>query len=248
MAEGARAGVLVTRPEPGLSDTMTELARRGWSPCAAPMLHVIPLPLKGATRFGRVVVTSGQSLNSLAATLPHDIALTAVGRKTAERARACGFTSVDHAGGTALSLVPHLGEPCGDPTLLLATGRHLGQDLARDLRNAGWSVSRRVVYMTQPVGHLSSSVCARLSAGEIGAALFYSAATAQAFLRAVGERRTILRTITALALSTQIADVLAEAPFAAVRTAEHPDQDSLLSLLDSPAHGPLHATEKGSDA
>ncbi|RUT26663.1 uroporphyrinogen-III synthase [Asaia sp. W19] len=243
MADAAKRSVLVTRPEPGLSDTCHALERLGWTPCVAPMLRIIPLPLRATGTFDRVVITSAQSLDALRASVPLDIPLTAVGAKTAERARTLGFVQVDHASGTAESLIPHLGradkaQPSHERSLLLATGRNLGADLATQLRAGGWRVQRRVVYRTEPEAALTAHARALLHEERVAAILFYSAVTAAAFLDALGSDRAFLRSVRALALSSRIASVLHQAPFGEIAIASQPDQNSLLRLLGPlPLHG-----------
>ncbi|WP_162922301.1 uroporphyrinogen-III synthase [Asaia bogorensis] len=247
MADTPRRTILVTRPEPGLSDTRRALEALGWEPHLAPMLRIMPMPLRPLSPVGRVVVTSGQSLDSLRDVLPLQTPLTAVGARTAERARACGFSHVDHADGDARSLLQHLGRPRSDPSLLLATGRGLGGTLARDLRNQGWRVTRRVVYHTAPAGTLDDATRALLAKQRIAAVLFYSAATARAFLSALGPDSALLSTVRALALSDQIGDALRPSSFADIAIAVRPEQEALLDLL-GPSSAPVHDTQFRKDA
>lgn len=238
MADLYRRTVLVTRPEPGLSDTGFALERLGWEPCLAPMLRIYSLPMKQAGTIDRVVVTSGQSLEALRVALPPATPITAVGARTAERARTLGFTAVDYAEGTANSLVDHLGRAGGRNSVLLATGRKLGVDLAAQLRMNGWRVTRRVVYRTEATESLAPAARSLLEQERVAAVLFYSAATARAFLDAFGEERGLLGSVRALALSPTIGRTLGAAPFREIAIAPRPEQQALLALL-----GPLPTSD-----
>ncbi|GBR08390.1 uroporphyrinogen-III synthase [Asaia siamensis] len=238
MADLLRRTVLVTRPEPGLSDTGLALERLGWEPCLAPMLRVHPLPMKPSGAVDRVVITSGQSLQALQAALPFTTPLTAVGARTAERARTLGFTNVDYAEGTAHSLVGHLGKAGIRNRVLLATGEKLGGELAIELRMNGWHVTRRVVYRTETTGALTPAARSLIEQERVAAILFYSAATARAFLDAFGAERRLLGSVRALALSPAIGRTLDAAPFSQIAIAPRPEQQALLALL-----GPLPTSD-----
>jgi len=194
--------------------------------------------MKPVGKIDRIIVTSGQSLESLCSGIPLSTPLTAVGARTAERARMMGFTTVDHASGTAHSLLDHLGHTEKPHRLLLATGRNLGNELANRLRGMGWQVTRRVVYRSQPVGPLDSSSRSLIEKGHVAAILFYSAATARAFLDAFGPERSLLESVRALALSPHIGETLRTAPFRKIDIASTPEQQALLALL-----GPLPGTD-----
>lgn len=195
------------------------------------MLRIVPLALGAVPVVDRIIVTSGQSLNALSTRVARDVPLLAVGARTAERARSLGFTSVDHARGTALSLVAHLGVARTRERLLLATGQNLGLELAAQLRAQGHRVTRRVVYRTETTGPLDQVSRAMIEREEVEAILFYSAATARAFLDAFGPDRAPLTRIRALALSTPIGEALRCAPFGEIAIAPHAEQDALLDLL-----------------
>lgn len=241
MAEACPRTVLITRPEPGLSDTRAALESMGWQPHLAPMLSISTVPMHPARHVDRVIVTSGQSLEGLRGSISLSTPLTAVGERTAARARAAGFTTVDHASGNAASLVRHLGQPAKDGSLLLATGEGLGLALAADLRSAGWRVTRRVVYRTASARSIDPSTRDLLAGDRIAAILFYSAVTARSFLDALGPERHMLSNIRALALSSRIGDVLRTAPFADIAVAARPNQNALLNLL-GPAPGVVSDT------
>jgi len=213
--------VLVTRPEPGLSETMRDVAALGWEPVAFPMLSVSVRALGVVPPVAAVLVTSGQAVAAVADRMGRDVPVLAVGDRTAGRVRAAGFVRVLSAGGDAAALVALAREvlPVG-ASVLLACGAGQGEALAADLRRAGYRVVRRVVYRATPV---------RAQVPECGVVLLYSAMTARAF-EAVRDR--VLGR--AVVLSGAVAAVLEGEGWGRIEVAGHPDQKSLLARLGRP--------------
>ena len=225
--------ILVTRPEPGLSATCARLVALGFSPIPAPVLAIRALPARLPADVQAVLVTSANALPGLPASL-HGVRLLAVGDATAERARAAGFARVDSAGADAVALRGLVGRVCapGDGALLLAGGRGTGAGLARALRRDGFRVRWRAVYAVEPAAALVDAARAGLEAGAVGAALFFSPATAAAFVRlAAGVAPGLFTAVAALAISQATARALTPLPWRSIRVASHPDQASLLALL-----------------
>ncbi|MBB2189765.1 uroporphyrinogen-III synthase [Gluconacetobacter azotocaptans] len=229
------SGVLVTRPEPGLSETLAAVRALGWRPYAAPMLRIgiRPLALPGG-RMQAVLLTSGQAIAALPGRIPPDMPILAVGEATARRAREAGFGDVTTAGGTAEALLG-LARTRLDPrhgSLLLATARGYGGVLVSGLRQAGFQVSRRCVYTVEPVGRLGGDILDALAQGAVEAALFYSAETARQFLAALPpDAAGRLGGVRAVAISAATASALGGARWRAIDIADRPDSGSMLSRL-----------------
>jgi uroporphyrinogen-III synthase len=228
--------VLITRPEPGATETAHRIAARGLVPVVAPVMKIrtlaATLPDPGGIQAALVT-----SSNALAA-LPQDYHATrllAVGDATADRARAAGQTNVHSAKGDATdlaNLAQRLCAPDAGPLLLLS-GQDQGAELAETLRQAGFAVIHRVVYAAQPVASLPEAARAALAANRLDAALFFSADTARAFIRLVdhAQLREAVRPVEALAISPAVRTVLSPLPWRRVRVALRPNQDELLALL-----------------
>jgi uroporphyrinogen-III synthase len=226
--------VLVTRPEPGAAETARRLVAMGRTPLLAPMLRIVPLavdlPPPGSLQA--VLLTSANALPALGghAGLP----LLAVGDATAAMARARGFRVVHSAGGDARALAD-LAARIGDPrglALLLAGQQGQGADLVRRLREAGFAVEHRAVYAARPARALPEAARAALCAHAVEAALFFSAATAHAFVSvAVPLPEDAFASVDCLALSPAVAAELAALPWNRIRIATMPNQDELLGLL-----------------
>ena len=231
-APGGRRLVLVTRPEPGASETADRLALLGLAAVIAPMLDVRPRPLGLVPGVQAVLVTSGNALPQLPPAL-HPVPLLAVGDATAARARAAGFTEVCSADSDAAALAVLAAQmlPLRAP-VLLATGTGQGGALAAALRERGFRVHRRAVYAAVPVRRLPGPALDALAGNGLRAALFLSAETARAFARALpASLLGSLGGVDALAIGQPAAEVLSRMPWRSVRVSAKPTSASLMALL-----------------
>lgn len=178
----SRSVVLVTRPEPGLSTTMADIAKRGWTPLAAPVLQIIPQAPPALIDCEAIAITSAQALPFLMHQ-PRARMLVTVGEKTAERARQAGFSNIMTAGGTSESLrqICQENRICG-AGLVLACGRGqdgnaYGTELALILQ-ARWMEA----YQVRRYASFNKIAYQALMAGKVDAVLFYSSETVAAFM------------------------------------------------------------------
>ena len=226
--------VLVTRPEPGLSETSAALRARGFEPVAASLFSIVRRERVAALPPGvqAVLVTSAHALDGLdPARVPR---LLAVGDVTAARARAIGFSGVRSAGGDAGALLALCRRrlAASDGALLLACGEGQGMRLAADLRAAGFRVMRRVVYAQRPASVLPEAGREALVSEGVVAATFMSASASQAFARLLPPvLRPVLRGVDALAISEGAARPVSALPWRSVRVALRPTAEDVLTLL-----------------
>ncbi|WP_240906449.1 uroporphyrinogen-III synthase [Komagataeibacter xylinus] len=227
--------MIITRPPPGLAPTMAAVARLGWRPIAASMLHVEQLSLAPDTsRPDAIVLTSGQAIAAINRPEWHDVPCYVVGHATGGRARAAGFAHVVTAAGTADDLGALLRAALpGRGLLLLAVGRGYGLDMAQALRAEGFCVIRRCVYAVSPERHLPAQAAQALATGQVAAILFYSTRTAQSFLAALNAAQAaMLGQVVAVAMSTGVANALATGPaWRDICVAARPDQAAMLACL-----------------
>lgn len=230
-------GVLITRPEPGASDTAARVAARGFRPIIAPLLEIRELPtlLPPSGRVQAMVAASSNAIPPLPASHRH-LPLFAVGEATAASARAAGFAQVASADGDAAALATLVARSCDRHAgpLLLACGRGQGKVLAADLRRRGFAVVRRVVYAAAPMDSLPGAARDALAGGGLRAAMFFSAATARqcvTLVHAAGLDQAVRR-IEALAIGPPAAMALQALPWRRIRIAARPNQDAMLALLD----------------
>ncbi len=228
--------VLITRPEPGAKETAARVASMGFAPILAPVIRIeqTRARLPAAASVAAVLATSGNAVNALPQAY-HDTQLFAVGDATAERARAAGFIQVLSAAGDAEALAGLIArqQNPSDGKLLLVSGRRQGRDLAASLRQAGFTVARRVVYAALPARDLAPAAVAALRAGRVRAALFFSAETARQFVRLVqrAELPETLASVEAISIGRPAAVALQPLPWRGVRVAARPTQDEMLALL-----------------
>lgn len=219
--------VLVTRPEPGASATAARLTQMGFEPLLAPCLTIAHLPARLPESMGALVITSGQAVASLPASL-RNTPVFCVGDATATRLRAAGFHRVESAGGDANDLYRLITARRLPGTHVLAVGERQGLALARQLAQAGIAVLRRKVYTARPIRALPQPALAALTAGEVAAALFYSAETARSFVR-LNPPNT--KNIRACALSLAVAGPLHGLPWSEIRAALAPTEADLMACL-----------------
>ena len=229
-------GVLITRPEPGASDTAQRVSALGYRPVLAPMLEIRPLraALPPSGNVQAVLATSGNAIPALPASHKH-LPLFAVGEATATRARDAGFSEVASADGDSSALVELVSRSCRPSAgpLLFTCGKDQGMELAGGLRKRGFSVVRRVVYAAAPVGGLPSAARHELTSGGIAAALFFSAETARhcVHLLLTEQLHDTVRSVDALAIGQRAAVALQPLPWRRTRLAAQPNQDAMLALL-----------------
>ncbi|MBC4017624.1 uroporphyrinogen-III synthase [Siccirubricoccus deserti] len=236
----AEPGVLITRPEPGAAETAQRVAALGWRPLLAPALVLASRPFTMPPAAQALLLPSRAAARSLVPdAFRAGMPVLAVGEATAAEVRSRGFVNVVAADGDAASLA-RLAAATLDPAagpLLLAVGAGYGQELARALRVLGFRVTRRIAYAAKPAATLPEAARLALDQGEVVAALFFSprsASCAISLLRTAGLAATATSMV-ALAISARVAEAavqtLAPLTWRAVRSAERPDQDSLLQLL-----------------
>lgn len=234
--------VLITRPEPGATETAARVAAMGLVPVVAPLLAVSfpSLHLPGPETIGAILMASGNAAPPFPAAW-HGHPVLTVGAATARRARAAGFRDIVSADGDAAALVrlvrERFGVAEGPPdrplTFLLAAGQGQSLTLAADLRAAGYRVIRRVVYAARPVARLPDQARTALEACHALTVLFFSAETARRFVRLVRAAglADACRGREAVTIGAPAAMALGGTNWARVRVAGKPTQDEMLALL-----------------
>ena len=232
-------GVIVTRPEPGLSETMRAVEQAGWRAYASPALHVIQYEtvLSSVANPAGIILTSGQAVcGAQAITADRWLPVYAVGDRTAQRAQAAGFHRVYSAQGNAEALVALLKKQVAPSagTLLLLAGDGQGNALHARLQAEGFDVVRHVTYAALPAENIDEAVQLALIKEGISNILFFSAESARGWIRALSPGAALVqaRKTTALVISEKTAEVLLAAGWQHVRVALRPDAQSVLSLLE----------------
>jgi len=246
--------VLVTRPKEDAERIAAPLRALGATVANEPMLVIMPVagPSVDLDDVQAVLLTSANGARALSVAVDRrDVPVYAVGDQTARAAREQGFVTVHSAQGDVVALAALVAEAL-DPTagpLVHAAGSTRAGDLAGALAKHGFSVRVARLYDARPTAALSREVHAALADGAIDAAVFFSPRTAKIFVEHIrtADLTQALGSLTAYALSDAVARELAGLPFARVRVAELPTQESLLEALEADirAGGPSPEAEAG---
>jgi uroporphyrinogen-III synthase len=155
--------LLVTRPREDAERTAAALRARGHTVKLAPLLHIEPIAAEfGPGPFAAVLTTSANAARAIAAhgrieelrRLP----LYTVGRRSAEAAKAAGFTSVHSADGDAHNLIDVVVRELAGaaaPLLYLAGGER-SVDLEAELARHGLKACTAIVYRAAAADRLPS--------------------------------------------------------------------------------------------
>lgn len=228
--------VLITRPEPGATETAHRVAAMGLTPVIAPVLEVVGASTtpRGLDRIAASLLTSRNAVAPCPA-LCHERPVFTVGDATAGYAREVGFRDVRSASGNALALAALVAEslrPEAGP-LFLPTGHQQGNDLAKDLRQRGFRVLRRVVYWARPAAVLPEEARAHLRKRDVSVVLFFSGETARHFVRLLRVAQLVdtVDSVDAVAISERATVALKDLPWRRVCVASKPNQEAMLALL-----------------
>ena len=228
--------VLITRPEPGATQTATRVAALGFLPIVTPLASIMPLS-RSLPLSGQVAATVLTSRNAVPACPPacFDRPVFTVGSATAACARAAGFRCVIDADADA-SVLPDLIARTIAPnrqTLFLPTARRQGIELTRALRRQGFRVMRHVAYDSVAVDALPNQAATHLRQAGVMAALFFSTESARTFVRlvrAAGLAENVAD-VMAVSISERAAMPLRALPWRRISVAAKPNQDEMLVLL-----------------
>jgi len=221
--------VLITRSEPGASETAERLAAAGYTPIIEPVFTIEPVTAQ-IPDFDSLAFTSANGVRAFAKlSSRRDVPTFCVGARTAEAAREAGFINVHSANADVEALGVLINDKASKGSHVLHVGNEEARgDLTGRLRSAGHSASFVAIFRAVP-SRTPGPVLSRHLAGtaEFEAVLVHSPRAA-----------TILAEFaagSAAAFDVAAMSAAAVAPLAALagRTeiAAHPDEQSLLSAL-----------------
>lgn len=232
--------LLVSRPEAEAMRTADKLRALGHDVIAAPLLRIMPVDVTiDATSWAGVLITSANAARAVAlnrsvpglARLP----VFAVGRRSAEAARAAGFTDVISADGALPDLVQLVAARLGASggRVIYLAGEERAGDPGADLAAHGISVETAVVYRAVAADELARDVVDALREHRIDAVLHYSHRSAAILVRLADSAGVlnVLLNLEHYCLSSEIAAALGGA--SRIRVAPQPNEDVLLGLLGS---------------
>ena len=227
--------LLVTRPEPDNARTAATLRAKGHEVVLAPLLHIEAVAGAdlGAPPWAAILLTSANGARALANHPQRDelliVPVLAVGRSSAEAARAAGFADVTSADGDAedlarLAAQRFAGAP--QPLLYLA-----GEDRSGELAVAGLAVRTVVVYRAAKAEKFPPAVRATLEQGGIDGVLHFSRRSVESYLDCSDNFRVPALKPVHYCLSARAAEPLRLAGAPQIHVAPQPDEASLLALV-----------------
>lgn len=223
--------VIVTRAEPGTSETMARLQAAGYRAIASPMLDLARLnvDLPDLSGIRHLVFTSANGVRFFAeATDARGAKAWCVGPSTAAAVREAGFADVHEGRGDAADLAAGMLAvlPKGTAGVLHVANEAAAGDLVATLRAGGIPADFLALYETRPADELSPEADAVLAAGP-ACVLIHSAKGAAAFAWAAGT----LDQAVIIAISEAAARPLQGREVAALHVAAAPNEDALLDAL-----------------
>jgi uroporphyrinogen-III synthase len=226
--------VLITRPEPGATETADWLTALGFAPVIAPVLSINARDVHAPKNVTATLLTSRNAVAACPAFL-HDRPVFTVGTSTASCAANAGFTRVVNADGDAAALATLIAGKLSpaDGSLFLPTGQGQGAELAVSLRRLGFHVVRRVVYQANRIPTLPEAAQIHLRRRQLAVAMFFSGETSRHFVRlvhAAGLAESV-NDVEAVSISERAAVPLRLLNWRRISVAAKPNQAAMLVLL-----------------
>jgi uroporphyrinogen-III synthase len=237
MADRPSPLVLVTRPQEAAASLKRELEAKGYATLVEPMLTIEPFaamePLPDGVQA--ILLTSANAVPAL-----RDEAkkrrVFAVGKATAEAARASGCKNVLVGDGDGLALASLVAETCRPEAgaLLHVGGEVVREDLHQALEAKGFHIHRKVVYRAAPATGFSDSLLSAWRKRRIKAVLLFSPRTAEILVRLLIEHglRGHVDTTAAICVSEAAATPCRELDWREICLATRPNQTALIRSLE----------------
>ncbi|TWG97992.1 uroporphyrinogen-III synthase [Mesorhizobium sp. J18] len=233
--------ILVTRPEPGASDTARRLEAAGFEPVKLPLTRIeaiVPERIPDPSDYDVVAVTSANALHHAGTALIGSMAgrrCYAVGTRTAEAASRAGLAVQVAGHGDAETLAKAIvtAEPGGRIAYLC--GRVRRDSFERILGENGLRVEAIETYDTLPVDYPSEALSVATDGNPIWGALVYSVAGALGLRELVAAHKAdpVFARMRFFCISRRVADALARNGQGPVHIAERPAEEAMLRLLTS---------------
>ncbi|MBX9465206.1 MAG: uroporphyrinogen-III synthase [Aquamicrobium sp.] len=234
--------VLVTRPEPGASETAARLEALGFETVVLPLTHIVPLDAGPAPDPHAVDAVAVTSVNALRHASPAMIAILsgkpvfAVGDATAEAALHSGFAAASSASGTAVDLAAMIAArmPAGSRILHLA-GRERTEGFAEALYDRGFDVRILEVYSAEKVSYTTDFLMETFAPGPIWGTPVFSTRGAM-LLRELLDNSLLayaFEKTRIFCISRKVAEVLAPVAGDRICVSDEPTEDSIMVLLSS---------------
>lgn len=229
--------VIVTRGEPGASETAARLKEMGLLPLVSSAIELVGAPDVEIPDLGNVsglVFTSANGVRFFTLR-SHNRQLSAwcVGPATADAARRAGFQNVLESAGDAADLAQFIlqsSERTPVPLLHVANAAAKG-NLKASLEAAGQPVLFCPLYKAEAASSLDQRVSKLLTERQSALLLIHSEKGARAFLQLAGDWS--LSCLTGIAISPTVSAVLTQAGLKKTHIAKAPNETELLNALQN---------------
>lgn len=225
--------VIITRAEPGNSQTISRLAADGLACIAAPMLEIVPTGerLPFLETFQGLLFTSANGVRAFCEASPaRDLTAWCVGPATFTEAEEAGFTSLEHADGNAddlAALVMQKAAP--EEALLHVANAAAAGNIAERLRKAGFRVMFAPLYRADAASRLPEAAFKALESSQTCTVLVHSAKGAASFASVMPDLDVSHHLV--VAVSQTAAGPLVGRGFGHVCWADRPNEAALTEAL-----------------
>ncbi len=232
--------LVLTRPRDDSERSAFALRARGHDVLIAPLMRIERVAADLDSHCGAIVITSANAAAAVATHTVRDalikLPVYAVGDRSADAARAAGFTDVTSAGGDLRDLIRVITErrPDSSAPLLYLAGEDRTGDLIGDLAARGIAAELAVVYraITAP---FPPELIAALKARAVDGVLHFSRRSADNYLDGAKNAGIAAQALAVrhFCLSAPIAAPLVAAGATNVVVAKRPDEAALLALAEA---------------
>jgi uroporphyrinogen-III synthase len=236
--------VLVTRPEPGTSETSLRLRELGFRPLTLPLHETVPLPVAPETDVAGIAAVAAPSASAIRHA-PRSLIerLTglpcfAVGSATAKVAREAGFGHVVEAAGDAESLADSIVGQRPDGAVAYLCGRVRRPVFQQRMAQAGIAVVAIETYDTVEISQAAGALASVLNGEPVDYALLYSANAAAVLARLARKDDVagLFAGTTFVCISPRVARAIAGASRETTVAAE-PSEQAMFGVLRARAGG-----------
>lgn len=223
--------ILVTRSEPGASETAARLTSLGYQPIVEPLFAIVPIDVT-IPDFDALAFTSANGVRRFAVlSLRRDAPVFCVGARTAEAAREAGFADVTSADGDVVALGDLILARLPAGNLLLHAGNAESRgDLSGRLTAQGIAAQFLALFRAEPVGAPGPELARHLAGDRAFQAALVHSPRAGAILAEMIRAVATPCPIAIAAISEAVAAPLAGLA-QPVAIASAPTEDALLSSL-----------------
>ncbi|CAK7191955.1 hypothetical protein COMNV_00136 [Commensalibacter sp. Nvir] len=234
--------VVVTRPEPGLSETIDRINQLGFNALSMPLIAIEPLKIKFNINkpIGGIIFTSRQAIKPTIDVLCRNgieycnIPVYTVGKMTALDAKKGGFNKIlngNKDSETLLELIKNSFFSL-DSILFYPTAKNKGKYLEQGLKKARIEVCRYEIYQTHAVHCLDKHFIDYLNHGTIDTILFFSLQSVKNFADLLPEKYVNdLRNVNAVGISYKLYSALKQFKWKRLVVSQQPNTDEMLFIL-----------------